>query len=84
MTALYPDYSVVRISSESKHAIKIEKEQKAKKEEFTFIFTQKSLTAEELISIAVKGGLHGFDTEIANIIIEELINDIEKLVSIGK
>jgi len=82
--ALYPEYSTVRISSESKHVVKIEKEQKAKKEEFTFIFRQKSLTPEELISIAVKGGMHGFDTEIANRIVDELINDIEKLISIGK
>jgi hypothetical protein len=42
------------------------------------------LTAEELISIAVKGGLHVFDTEIANRIIEELVSDIEKLIGIGK
>jgi KaiC/GvpD/RAD55 family RecA-like ATPase/phage pi2 protein 07 len=81
---LYPEYSTIRISSESKHSIKIEKEQKTKKEEFTFTFRQKSLTAEELISIAVKGGLHGFDTEIANRIIEELVSDIEKLIGIGK
>jgi hypothetical protein len=80
---LYPEYSTIRIPSESKHSIKIEKEQKTKKEEFTFIFRQKSLTAEELISIAVKGGLHGFDTEIANRIIEELVSDIEKLIGIG-
>jgi hypothetical protein len=76
---LYPEYSTIRISSESKHSIKIEKEQKTKKEEFTFTFRQRSLTVEELISIAVKGGLRGFDTEIANKIIEELVSDIEKL-----
>ncbi len=81
---LHPEYSTIRISSESKHSIKIEKEQKTKKEEFTFTFRQRSLTVEELISIAVKGGLHGFDTEIANKIIEELTSDIEKLISIGK
>ena len=81
---LYPEYSTIRISSESKHSTKIGKEQKTKKEEFTFTFRQKSLTAEELISIAVKGGLHGFDTEIANRIIEELVSDIEKLIGIGK
>ncbi len=81
---LYPEYSSIRISSESKHSTKIGKEQKTKKEEFTFTFRQKSLAAEELISIAVKGGLHGFDTEIANRIIEELVSDIEKLIGIGK
>jgi phage pi2 protein 07 len=81
---LYPEYSSIRISSESKHSTKIGKEQKTKKEEFTFTFRQKSLTVEELISIAVKGGLHGFDTEIANRIIEELVSDIEKLIGIGK
>jgi len=81
---LYPEYSSIRISSESKHSTKIGKEQKTKKEEFTFTFRQKSLATEELISIAVKGGLHGFDTEIANKIIEELVSDIEKLIGIGK